>query len=135
MESSREIFSRIRAGYRNRGVAWGAWLIVLALSSTSAWAQALTDRIPQDPAIQTGRLPNGVTYLIRQNARPARRVSLRLAVKAGSIDEADDQRGLAHMLEHMAFNGSAHYPESDELIKYFQRLGMSFGGDTNANLV
>ena len=54
--------------------------------TTPAWAQALTDPIPQDPAIQTGRLANGVTFLIRQNARPAKRVSLRMAVKAGSIE-------------------------------------------------
>ncbi len=67
---------------------------------------ALADRIPLDPAVHTGTLPNGLTYYVRQNPRPANRVSLRLAVKAGSLDEADDQQGLAHMLEHMAFNGS-----------------------------
>ena len=110
MESSREIFSRIRAGYRNRAAAWWVWLLVLAAWSTPAPAQSLTDRIPQDPAIQIGRLSNGVTFLVRQNPRPAKRVSLRLAVKAGSIDEADDQRGLAHMLEHMAFKGTPRHP-------------------------
>src|SRR3974390_3059083 len=63
---------------------------------------ALTDKIPLDPAVQTGTLPNGLKYYVRRNARPANRVSLRFAVKAGSLDEADDQQGLAHMLEHMA---------------------------------
>ena len=60
-------------------------------------------------AVRTGTLPNGLTYFIRQNGRPANRVALRLAVKAGSLDEADDQQGLAHLIEHMAFNGSAHF--------------------------
>ena len=70
---------------------------------------SLEDRIPFDPAVRTGKLPNGLTYFIRQNGRPANRMSLRLVVKAGSLYEADDQQGLAHLIEHMAFNGSAHF--------------------------
>ena len=58
------------------------------------------------PAVSTGTLPNGLTYYIRRNTRPEKRVSLQLAVKAGSVDEEDDQQGLAHFVEHMAFNGS-----------------------------
>ena len=65
---------------------------------------------------RTGTLPNGLVYFIRRNPRPANRVLLRLAVQAGSIDEADDQRGLAHMLEHMAFNGTPHF-KPGELVK------------------
>src|SRR4026208_539266 len=71
--------------------------------------QALQDTIPLDPAVKTGTLPNGLKYYVRKNSRPANRVLLRLAVKTGSLDEADDQQGLAHMLEHMAFNGSGHF--------------------------
>jgi len=65
--------------------------------------------LPLDPAIRTGRLPNGLKFYIRKNGRPEKRVSLRLAVKAGSIQENDDQLGLAHLIEHMAFNGSEHF--------------------------
>src|SRR4051812_49970563 len=73
------------------------------------------DKIPLDPAVTTGTLPNGLTYYIRRNGRPERRVLMQLAVKAGSIDEADDQQGLAHFLEHMAFNGTRHF-KAGELI-------------------
>ena len=73
-----------------------------------------------DPTVRTGRLPNGLRYFLRQNGRPAKRVSLRLAVDVGSIYEADDQRGLAHFLEHMAFNGSKNVPEG-ESVKLLQR--------------
>jgi zinc protease len=85
-----------------------------------------------DPAARFGKLPNGVRYVIRPNHEPKARTSLRLLVLAGSLHEADDQRGLAHFLEHMAFNGSKHYPPGT-LIEFFQRMGMNFGGDTNAN--
>src|SRR5215831_6322473 len=92
---------------------------------------ALQDRIPLDPAVHTGKLPNGLTYYVRRNARPANRVSLRLAVKAGSLDEADDQQGLAHMLEHMAFNGSEHFKPGD-LVSYFESTGARLGPHVNA---
>jgi zinc protease len=92
---------------------------------------APTDRIPLDPAVHTGTLPNGLTYYVRQNPRPANRVSLRLAVKAGSLDEADDQQGLAHMLEHMAFNGSDHFKPGD-LISTFEAAGARLGPHVNA---
>ncbi|MDQ6656107.1 MAG: insulinase family protein [Verrucomicrobiota bacterium] len=85
-----------------------------------------------NPAAHFGKLPNGVRYVVMPNAEPKGRASLRLLVLAGSLQEADDQRGLAHFLEHMAFNGSTHYPPGT-LVEFFQRMGMSFGGDTNAN--
>jgi len=88
-------------------------------------------KLPLDAAIHVGKLPNGITYLLRQNDRPAKRVSLRVAVKAGSIDEADDQRGLAHMLEHMAFNGTTHF-KPGELVAYFESVGVAFGPHVNA---
>lgn len=87
--------------------------------------------IPFDPAVKKGTLPNGVEYFIRKNGRPANRVLLRLAVKAGSLDEADDQQGLAHMLEHMAFNGSTHF-KPGELVSYFESVGARLGPHVNA---
>lgn len=88
--------------------------------------------IQPDPAIRFGKLPNGLRYAIAANAEPKGRASLRLLVEAGSLHETEEQRGLAHFLEHMAFNGSVHYPPGT-LIEFFQRMGMNFGGDTNAS--
>ena len=85
-----------------------------------------------DPAAHFGTLANGLRYVVRPNHEPKGRASLRLLVLAGSLHETDDQRGLAHFLEHMAFNGSTHYPPGT-LVEFFQRMGMSFGGDTNAS--
>src|SRR4029079_9240520 len=93
--------------------------------------QALQDTIPFDPAVKTGTLPNGLKYYVRNNSRPANRVLLRLAVKTGSLDEADDQQGLAHMLEHMAFNGSEHF-KPGELISSFESVGARLGPHVNA---
>jgi zinc protease len=88
--------------------------------------------LPLDPAIRSGRLPNGLRYFLRQNGRPAKRVSLRLAVDVGSIQEADDQRGLAHFLEHMAFNGSANF-KPGELVAFLESIGARFGPHVNAS--
>src|SRR5712671_4784871 len=94
-------------------VGFAATTVVLAQQARAPQAPAapfnLQDTIPLDTAIRTTTLPNGLKVYIRHNEVPAKRVSLRLAVKAGSIDEADDQLGLAHLIEHMAFNGSAHF--------------------------
>src|ERR1043165_9652089 len=99
-----------------------------------AAAQAVNDQevIPFDAAVHTGTLPNGFRFYIRQNERPAARVSLRLAVKAGSLDERDDQQGLAHFIEHMAFNGSAHF-KPGELVSYFESIGSRLGLHVNAS--
>jgi zinc protease len=105
-------------------------LVTTALAPLAA-RQALQDTIPFDPAVKSGTLPNGLKYYVRKNDRPANRVSLRLAVKAGSLDEADDQQGLAHMLEHMAFNGSAHFKPGD-LVSYFESTGARLGPHVNA---
>lgn len=88
--------------------------------------------LPVDPAVRWGRLDNGLRYAILANKEPKGRASLRLTVAAGSLHETEEQRGLAHFLEHMAFNGSTHFPPGT-LVEYFQRLGMSFGADTNAS--
>ncbi len=89
------------------------------------------DKIPFDRAIHTATLSNGVTYFVRQNARPEKRVSLRLAVKAGSLEEADDQQGLAHFIEHMAFNGSTHF-KPGALVSTFESIGARLGPHVNA---
>jgi zinc protease len=89
------------------------------------------DEMPFDGAVRTATLPNGLKYFVRQNSRPAKRVSLRLAVKAGSLNEADDQQGLAHLIEHMAFNGSEHF-KAGEMFAYFERVGARLGPHVNA---
>jgi len=97
----------------------------------AVWAQDYSDIAP-DPAIRFGTLPNGMRYAIMKNATPSGQASLRLRFDAGSIQERDDQQGLAHFLEHMAFNGSKAVPEG-EMIKILERLGLAFGADTNAS--
>ena len=94
-------------------------------------AQQLTDRLPVDPNVTVGRLPNGVSYYIRVNRKPEARAELRLAVNAGSLLEDDKQLGLAHFVEHMAFNGTKNF-EKHELIDYLESMGMRFGADLNA---
>ena len=89
------------------------------------------DRIALDPAITTGTLDNGLSYMIRANDRPVNRAELRLVLNAGSILEDDDQLGLAHFVEHMAFNGTDKF-EEQELVQYLESIGMRFGADINA---
>ncbi len=84
-----------------------------------------------DPAVRTGTLPNGLTYFVRRNAEPRNRAELRLVVDAGSVLEDEDQRGLAHFVEHMAFNGTERF-ERQELVDYLEGIGMRFGPDLNA---
>jgi zinc protease len=88
--------------------------------------------LPRDPQVVVGTLPNGLRYYIRRNAKPEKRAELRLVVNAGSILEDDDQRGLAHFLEHMAFNGTARFPKN-ALVSYLESVGMRFGPDINAS--
>jgi zinc protease len=94
------------------------------------WPQAASN-IPADDSAVYGSLENGLRYIIYPNSEPPTRVSLRLHIAAGSLMEADDQRGLAHFLEHMVFNGSKNYTAA-ELIPRMQRLGISFGAHANA---
>lgn len=103
----------------------------LALSAQPRFAHDQSDLRP-DPAVRFGSLPNGMRYAIMANSEPRQRASLRLLVDVGSIHETDRQQGVAHFLEHMAFNGSKQYPPGT-LIEFFQRMGMNFGGDTNAS--
>ncbi|MGI9242970.1 MAG: insulinase family protein, partial [Verrucomicrobiales bacterium] len=98
---------------------------------SSTWGHSESDLKP-DPSITFGALGNGLRYVILPNAEPPDRTSLRLYVDAGSLMETESQRGLAHFIEHMAFNGTTNFP-GGKMVEYFQRLGMSFGGDTNAH--
>ena len=91
----------------------------------------LSDPIPLDPNVKIGKLPNGLTYYIRKNLKPEKKLELRLAVNAGSVLENNDQRGLAHFMEHMGFNGSKNFPKN-ELVDYLQKTGVKFGADLNA---
>ncbi len=87
--------------------------------------------LKNDDRVITGKLPNGVTYYIMPNQKPENRAELRLVVKAGSIDEDNDQLGLAHFIEHMAFNGTRNF-EKNELVNYLESVGSEFGPDLNA---
>jgi zinc protease len=91
----------------------------------------LTAPLPVDPAVRVGTLPNGMRYYVRRNAKPEQRAELRLVVNAGSILEDNDQRGLAHFLEHMAFNGTKTFAKND-IVKYLESIGVRFGADLNA---
>ncbi|NQZ55758.1 MAG: insulinase family protein, partial [Candidatus Nitrosopelagicus sp.] len=95
------------------------------------WAHDTSDITP-DPAVTFGVLENGLRYAVMPHAEPPERISMRLYVDAGSLMETVEQQGLAHFIEHMAFNGTKNFP-AGEMVEYFQRLGMSFGGDTNAH--
>ncbi|MCA9751907.1 MAG: insulinase family protein [Gemmatimonadetes bacterium] len=110
-----------------------ASLIVVAgcLSVATTASAAPSGEIPLDPAVTVGKLDNGLTYIVRANGKPKARADLRLVVQAGSVDEADDQRGLAHFLEHMLFNGTESFP-SNEIIDYLESIGARFGADLNA---
>ena len=87
--------------------------------------------IPTDTCVVKGRLDNGLTYYIRRNLKPEKRAELRLVVNVGSVLEQENEQGLAHFLEHMAFNGTRHFARQ-ELIQYIESIGMRFGPDLNA---
>src|SRR3979490_1006052 len=105
--------------------------IIQAQTQAQVRSQSLSEPMPVDPQITMGKFANGMTYYIRANKKPEKRAELRLVVKAGSILEDDDQQGLAHLVEHMAFNGTKHFPKND-IISFLESLGMRFGADVNA---
>ncbi len=98
---------------------------------TRPWAQEKSD-IKSDSNVTYGTLPNGMRYILMPNSQPPGRVSMRLHIAAGSLMERDDQRGVAHFLEHMVFNGSKNFPDASKLIPQMQRLGIAFGAHANA---
>ncbi|HYC52752.1 MAG TPA: insulinase family protein [Gemmatimonadaceae bacterium] len=105
---------------------FGACLVISA-----PFASLRGQAVPVDTHVQVGTLANGLRYYIRENRRPVGRAELRLAINAGSVLEDDDQRGLAHFVEHMAFNGTRNFPKQD-LVNFLERIGMRFGPDVNA---
>ena len=106
-------------------------LVAQNAKSPSSAAPAPSTPLPVDPKVRIGTLPNGLKYYIRTNQKPEKRAELRLVVNAGSVLENDDQLGLAHFVEHTAFNGTTHFAKND-LIKYLQSIGVRFGADLNA---
>lgn len=112
---------------------WGFLAVsqVTAQGAGQLPAEMLAEPIPVDPAVRIGTLSNGVRYFIRANQEPQGRAELRLVVNAGSLLEDDDQRGLAHFVEHMAFNGTEGF-ERQALVRYLESVGMRFGPDLNA---
>jgi len=102
------------------------------LITTSSYAQSnLNKELPKDPNVLYGKLKNGMTYYIRHNETPKNRAELTLAVRSGSIQEDDDQQGLAHLCEHMAFNGTKNFPKH-QLVDFLEKTGMKFGAEVNA---
>lgn len=107
-------------------------LFFLLLIGANVFAQFNTSApLSFDPKVVKGKLNNGLTYFIRENKKPEKKVELRLVVKVGSIMEDDDQQGLAHMAEHMAFNGTRNFKKND-IVSYLQNIGVEFGNDLNA---
>ena len=103
-------------------------LLTLAFLFISLSAEVM----PTDKRLVSGTLSNGLRYYIMHNEKPKNIASFRLFVHAGSLEEDDDQRGLAHFIEHMAFNGTTHFKKND-LVSYLESIGLTFGGDLNAN--
>jgi len=112
-------------------VLGGSALLPAGEVTSTQWPHGDSD-IAVDPAVRFGALENGMRYAIRKNAEPPGRVSLRLHIAAGSLHEAADQRGVAHFLEHMVFNGSKNFPDVENLLGRMQRLGIAFGAHANA---
>lgn len=107
------------------------FLSFLFIYAISFGQYKLTDPLTVDPNVKIGKLANGLTYYIRKNVKPEKKAELRLAVNAGSILEDNDEQGLAHFTEHMAFNGSKHF-KKNELVDFLQKMGVEFGADLNA---
>lgn len=106
-------------------------LMLLSSVQTLVGQDKLSDKLPIDLNVKIGKLSNGLTYYIRKNLKPENKVELRLVVNAGSILEDDDQQGLAHFTEHMAFNGSENF-EKNDIVSFLQSIGVEFGADLNA---
>jgi len=106
-------------------------LVAIITLCTSAFAQSEVYSVPVDQKVTVGTLPNGLTYYVRHNEWPEKRAFFYIAQKVGSIQEEENQRGLAHFLEHMCFNGTTHFP-GDKLKQYLETIGVKFGENLNA---
>jgi zinc protease len=120
-----------RAARHARTIATLTLAALLGAGAAGAQAADPARAVPPDSAVRIGVLPNGLTWYVRRNGKPENRAELRLVVNAGSVLEDDDQRGLAHFLEHMAFNGTARF-EKQEIVDFLESVGMRFGADLNA---
>ena len=109
-----------------------AAIVALAVIAQGSWAQAPEGDIPFDPEAHHGVLSNGLTWYVKENREPLNRAQLRLAIRAGSILEEEHEQGLAHYLEHMAFNGTERF-SGHEIIEYLESIGSKFGPDLNAH--
>ena len=105
--------------------------ISLLMAAMMVSAQEAPEKLPMDPEVRYGKLDNGLTYYIRHNEQPKQRAEFHIAQAVGAILEEDHQNGLAHFLEHMAFNGTQHFPGKG-IINYFESVGVNFGGNINA---
>ncbi len=105
--------------------------ISLLMAAMAVMAQETPQKMPMDPEVRYGKLDNGLTYYIRHNEQPKQRAEFHIAQAVGAILEEDHQNGLAHFLEHMAFNGTQHFPGKG-IINYFESVGVNFGGNINA---
>lgn len=117
----------ILSNFKSRVVA----IAIITAGAFNTHAQDLNAKLPVDTKVTKGKFANGLTYYIRPNSKPEKKVELRLVVNAGSVLEDDDQQGLAHFMEHMNFNGSKNFPKN-ELVSYLQSIGVEFGADLNA---
>lgn len=107
------------------------FLTMSVLAQTTIQYNSLDEELPFNPKVTKGKLENGLIYYVMENKKPEKRLELRLAIKAGSILEENDQKGLAHFVEHMCFNGTKNFPKND-LVGYLESIGMRFGPDLNA---
>ncbi|HYG78695.1 MAG TPA: insulinase family protein [Planctomycetota bacterium] len=116
-----------------RGMALRVLFVLALVSGSRLWSGELdlTAPLPVDPNIKMGQLPNGMKYWVRAHKTPPGKVGIWMHISSGSINEADNQRGLAHYLEHLAFNGSENFP-AGTLVKYFESIGLRFGQHQNA---
>ncbi|NQU52262.1 MAG: insulinase family protein [Bacteroidetes bacterium] len=112
-------------------LVFSAFLLFSTLLLSAQTNLDLKSTLPEDPNVSKGVLENGMTYYVRSNETPKNRAELFLVVRAGSVDEDDDQQGLAHFAEHMSFNGTKNFPKH-ELVSYFESIGMDFGAEINA---
>lgn len=106
-------------------------ILMLTAGGISVASAQQTPPLPIDAKVRIGKLDNGLTYYIRHNAQPEKQADFYIAQKVGSILEEDNQRGLAHFLEHMCFNGTTHFPDNT-LREYLESIGVKFGVNLNA---
>ena len=108
-----------------------ALFLATGCSSSKVENKSTGKQLVMDSAIKQGKLDNDMSYFIRENGEPKNRIQLRLVVKAGSCMEDEDQKGVAHFVEHMCFNGTEHF-EKSAIVDYFESIGMAFGPEVNA---